>query len=155
MSEIHEALTVLCPFDQILPAAKHYVASLPAENGKAIVPLRVDVADLTVERRADLVIRETRVYPGFEIMDIEWSAHDGGPYPVFRGTLSSEEVGGNYSRLELIGSYVAPLGVAGAIFDAVVGHRIAQAVARRLLDDIRVGMEFAFQTGATIAATNR
>jgi hypothetical protein len=112
--------------------------------------LRVAIADLIVERSADLVLKHARDYPGYEIMDIEWRAHDGGLYPVFCGTLSVENVTGNYCRLDLDGSYVPPLGLAGAVFDAVAGHKIALATARELLDDIRIGFEFAFQTGATI-----
>jgi hypothetical protein len=150
MSEIHECLTVLCPFDQTPKAAQAYVASLPEEDGKHLIPIRISVGDLTVERRADLKINHSRAYPGFEIMEIAWKPHDGGPYPVFRGTLSVEDVGGNFSRLDLDGAYDPPGGIAGAAFDAVVGHRIAVAGARQLLEEIKHGMELAFQTGATV-----
>jgi hypothetical protein len=150
MSEIHEFLTVLCPFEQTPKAAAAYVAALPKADGKAVTPIRVTVGDLVVERNADLTLKHARAYPGFEIMEIAWQAHDGGPYPVFHGTLSVEDVGGNFSRLDLDGSYAPPLGVAGAVFDAVVGHRIAIEAARRLLDEIKLGMELAFQTGAAI-----
>jgi hypothetical protein len=151
MSEIHECLTVLCPFDQTPQAAAAYVGSLPVEDGKHLIPIRVSVGDLTIERRADLKLKHARAYPGFEIMEIAWKPHDGGPYPVFRGTLSVEDVGGNFSRLDLDGAYDPPLGIAGAVFDAVVGHRIALTAARALLDEIKTGMELAFQTGATIS----
>jgi hypothetical protein len=146
MSDIHESLTVLCPFDQVSRAAANYIASLPVLDG-----MRLNVGDLIVERRADLVLKHARAFPGFEIMEIAWSPHDGGLYPLFRGTLSVEDVSGNYCRLDLDGGYAPPLGLAGAVFDAVAGHRIAVAAARELLDDIRIGLEFAFQTGATIA----
>jgi hypothetical protein len=148
MSNIHESLTVLCPFDQVPEAAAHYVSTRPARDGKAIVTLRVTVGDLLVERRADLTLTESDASAA--IMDISWSAHDGGPYPIFRGTLSVVETGGNFCRLDLDGGYVPPLGLAGAVFDAVLGHRIAVAAARELLDDIRIGVEFVFQTGATL-----
>jgi hypothetical protein len=151
MSEIHECLTVLCPFDQTPQAAAAYVASLPAADGKHTVPIRLHAGDLTIERLADIKIKHARAYPGFEIMEIAWKAHDGGPYPIFRGTLSVEDVGGNFSRLDLDGSYDPPLGIAGALFDKVVGHRIALAAARALLDEIKTGMELAFQTGETVS----
>jgi hypothetical protein len=150
MSEIHECLTVLCPFEQTPQAAAAYVASLPVENDAHMVPIRIALGDLTVERRADLKIKHSRAYPGFEIMEIAWKPHDGGPYPIFRGTLSVEDVGGNFSRLDLDGAYDPPLGIVGAAFDAVVGHRIAVAGARQLLEEIKNGMELAFQTGATV-----
>lgn len=150
MSEIHEILTVLCPFELVPLAAKAYLSSLPVVDGKSVVALRVALGDVTVERRADLTIKHSHAYPGYEIMDIEWHAHDGGPYPVFRGTLSVEEVTGNYCRLDLDGKYEPPLGIAGVVFDAVLGHRIAVGAARQLLDEIRVGLELAFQTGMTV-----
>jgi len=151
MTTIHEFLTVLCPFDQISKAAAAYVASLPSDDGKPVVALRAKVNDITIERKADLVLKHARAYPGYEIMDIEWRPHDGGPYPVFRGTLSVEDEGGNFSRIDLDGAYAPPLGVAGAMFDAVVGHHIATEVAKQLLGEIKMGFELAFQTGATVA----
>lgn len=152
MSDIHESLTVLCPFDQVPKAAEAYIASLAVEDGLHVVPLRVTVGDLIIERLADLKLSLAREYAGYEIMDIRWRPHGGGPYPVFRGTLSVEEGVGNFCRLDLDGSYVPPLGVAGAVFDAVVGHRIAVNAARQLLDEIKTGFELAFQTGVTIAS---
>jgi hypothetical protein len=150
MSEIHECLTVLCPFEQTPAAAAAYVASLQTENDAHTIPIRMNVGDLTVERRVDIKIKHSRAYPGFEIMEIAWKPHEGGPYPIFRGTLSVEDVGGNFSRLDLDGAYDPPLGIVGAAFDAVVGHRIAVAGARQLLEEIKNGMELAFQTGATV-----
>jgi hypothetical protein len=151
MSEIHEVITVLCPFEDVPRAAAAYLATLPVEDGKHVVMLHVAVGDLVVQRRADLTLRHARAYPGYEVMDIEWQPHDGGPYPLFRGTLSAEDVTGNYCRLDLDGAYAPPLGLAGVVFDAVVGHRIAEAAARELLSDIRIGLELAFHAGATPA----
>jgi hypothetical protein len=151
MSDIHESLTVLCPFDQVPQAASNYMSALPLLDGKTVMMLRVNVGDLIVERRADLTLNHARAYPGYEIMEITWSPHDGGLYPVFHGTLSVEDVTGNYCRLDLDGKYAPPFGLAGAVFDAVAGHSIAVATARELLDDIRIGLELAFQTGAAIA----
>jgi hypothetical protein len=152
MSDIHECLTVLCPFDQTPQAAKAYMDSLPLDDGKRVVAIRFEIGDLIVERRADLSLKHARAYPGYEVMDIQWAPHEGGLYPVFKGILSVEETGGNFCRLDLDGSYEPPLGMAGAMFDAVVGHRIAVATSRQLLDDIKTGFELAFQTGMTVAA---
>lgn len=151
MSAIHESLTVLCPFDQVAKAAEAYVDSLPEKDGKSVVALRVSMGDVVVEREADLSLAHSHAYPGFEIMNISWRAHDGGVYPVFCGTLNVEEVTGLFCRLDLDGDYTPPLGIAGIVFDAVVGHRIAVAAARALLDEIKTGIEFAYQTGLTVA----
>ncbi len=110
MSEIHECLTVLCPFYQVPQAVEAYVTSLPVQDGSPVVAMRVQAGDISVE-----------------------------------------EMTGNFCRLDLDGAYVPPLGLAGAVFDSVVGHHIALAAARELLDEIKTGMELAFQTGAAIA----
>jgi hypothetical protein len=149
MSEIHECLTVLCPFDHVPRAAAAYVACLAVEDGFPVVALRVKVGDLIVERRADLVLKHARAYAGYEVMEIKWRAHDGGLYPIFRGTLTVEDETGKYCRLDLDGSYEPPLGLAGAVFDSVLGHHIAVGVARELLNEIKTGLEQAFNSGAT------
>jgi hypothetical protein len=147
MSQIHECLTVLCPFEQVLQAAAAYVATLPVEDGTPVVALRVTIGDLIVERRADLILKHNRSHPGYEILDIEWRPHDGRLYPIFRGTLCIEKVTGNFCRIDLDGAYVPPLGLAGAVFDSVVGHNVALAAARELLDEIKTGLELTVQTG--------
>jgi hypothetical protein len=151
MSEIHECLTVICPFDHVPKAATAYVASLPLEDGLPVVALRVRVGDLIVERRADLVLKHARSYAGYEVMEIKWRAHDGGLYPIFRGTLTVEDEVGKYCRIDLDGSYEPPLGLAGAAFDSVLGHHIAVAAARQLLAEIKTGLEEAFKSGITAA----
>ena len=113
-------------------------------------PKKIYVQDRIWERRADLVLKHVRSHAGYEIMEIKWRPHDGGLYPVFRGTLSVEDVTGNYCHIDLDGSYVPPLGVAGAVFDTVLGHHIAVAVARELLDEIKVGFELGFQSSRVL-----
>lgn len=151
MSELHECLTVLCPFDQIRQAVAAYVGTLPQEEGHPVVAMRVPIGDLIVERRADLVLEYVRSHPGYEIFSLKWRPHDGGIYPVFRGTLSVEEGAGNFCRFDLDGAYEPPLGLAGAVLDNVVGHHLAETAARLLLDEIKTGVELAFQTGATVS----
>jgi hypothetical protein len=154
MSDIRECLTALCPYDQTPQAAIAYLDSLPLEDGKRVAVIRVEAGDLTLERRVDMSLhasQQAQADPGSIIMDIQWAAHDGGLYPVFTGTLTVEDTGGNFCRLNLDGSYEPPLGFAGQLFDAVIGQRIALAACRQLLDDIKTSFELAFQTGMTIA----
>ncbi|MBC5828642.1 MAG: hypothetical protein GIW98_00430 [Candidatus Eremiobacteraeota bacterium] len=73
---------------------------------------------------------------------IHWTPEGGGPYPDFDGelTVRADE---NYrtSILELTGHYQPPMGVAGAIFDAVAGSHIAKVTAQELLKSIGDAME--------------
>ncbi len=147
MNEIHEFLTVLIPFEDVPAAIRAYTESLAERDGKRVTPIRISVADITIERSVDLLLVHAREYPGFEIMDIRWGPHDGGPYPTFAGTLSVEEVGPTFSRLDLDGTYEPPMGIAGKMIDAVVGHHFAIAGARALLNDIKAGIEAAYRAG--------
>jgi hypothetical protein len=45
--------------------------------------------------------------------------------------LSSEE-----TQLDLHGFYLAPFGVLGGAFDALAGHRVAEASVRRFVEDV-------------------
>ncbi|HET9029896.1 MAG TPA: hypothetical protein VFN49_06935 [Candidatus Aquilonibacter sp.] len=68
---------------------------------------------------------------------VRWAPSNGGPFPTFNGTLTvrADE---DYSTcaLELRGTYEPPLGAAGAMFDTVLGSRIASATARELLREV-------------------
>jgi hypothetical protein len=61
-----------------------------------------------------------------------------GPFPAFAGTLfiTPSEAADRESIVTLDGHYHPPLGVAGDMFDALVGKHIAQASATDLLERI-------------------
>jgi hypothetical protein len=145
LNDIHEFLTVLVPFEELPGAAERFIASLPEHDGRRVAAIRITVGDLVIERHVDLTLKHARAYPGFEILDIAWGPLDGGPYPTFKGTLSAEEMGPTFSRLDLDGQYDPPLGIAGAMLDAVVGHHFAVAGVRALFADIKDGFERAYR----------
>ena len=76
---------------------------------------------------------------------VHWEAEGGGHFPIFDGELT---VGADddYDAFWLLldGAYAPPGGVAGQLFDAVVGHRIAATSARGLLTEIRLEIEALF-----------
>ena len=57
-------------------------------------------------------------------------------FPEMLAELSARPVSANETLLELDGSYWLPMGALGAAIDAAVGHRVAEAVVRRLLADL-------------------
>jgi hypothetical protein len=86
---------------------------------------------------------------------IHWEAEGGGLYPNFDGELSVEsDEDYNAFWFVLNGSYEPPGGVAGQLFDAAVGHRIAETTARGLLSEMRAETEaiFAAQESAKRAS---
>ncbi len=132
MSTIHDYTTVACPFDEVPDRLYAHF-----DGGNATLPLRVKIGDLKLERDVDFHLKTKPAYPGYKLLDVSWAPKDGGPYPAFAGTLSVAEDATGWSRIELDGSYKPPFGIAGAAFDAAVGHRIAQSTAAELLAEIK------------------
>jgi hypothetical protein len=150
MTQIHESITARVPFAQILALADHYLKWLPRNHdGAAEIVLHAHVANLEIERDALLTIAPARVSPGLQVFSISWRDREDGPLPVFRGTLCAEEEDERFCRLDLDGGYAPPGGLAGAAFDAVLGHTIALDVARELLATFKAAFE---QRQAELAA---
>ncbi len=76
---------------------------------------------------------------------VQWRDAADGPYPHFDGTLT---VAGDedYSAFWLVleGQYTPPGGIGGQLFDAILGKRIAESTAGRLLAEIRDEIEANF-----------
>jgi hypothetical protein len=68
---------------------------------------------------------------------VHWEAEGGGHFPIFDGELVIEaDEDYNSFFLALDGEYVPPGGLPGYVFDAVIGHRIADAAVHGLLSEI-------------------
>lgn len=132
MSDIHEFTTVACPFDDVPRRLRAHFRS-----DTAMIPLRLNLGDLRLERDVKINLREKSAYPGYRLLDVSWEPKGGGPYPSFHGTLSIADEGVGWSRIDLDGAYQPPFGLIGAAFDATVGHRIASATTTELLAHIK------------------
>jgi hypothetical protein len=132
MSTLREFTTVQCPFDQVPERLYAHF-----DGGDAVLPLRVRIGDLKLERDVDFHLKAKPGYPGYKLLDVSWSPKEGGPYPSFAGTLSIAEDAIGWSRIEIDGTYKPPFGIAGAAFDAAVGNRIAQSTATELLTELK------------------
>ncbi|GAC1412535.1 MAG: hypothetical protein NVSMB64_22810 [Candidatus Velthaea sp.] len=132
MSTIRDFTTVACPFDQVPDRLYAHF-----DGGDAVLPLRVRIGELRIERDVEFHLKNKPAYPGYRLLDVSWAPKDGGPYPTFAGTLSVAEDSAGWSRIEIDGTYRPPFGVAGAAFDAAFGHRIAQGTASELLAELK------------------
>ena len=132
MGNIREFTTVACEFDEVPDRLYAHF-----DGGDAVIPLRVRFGDLMVERDVDFHLKTKPGYPGYRLLEVSWTPKDGGPYPSFSGTISVAEDAIGWSRIEIDGKYRPPFGVAGAIFDAAIGQRIAQATVSELLAEIK------------------
>jgi hypothetical protein len=133
VSPIHEYVSARCPFDRV-PA---YLATHLARSGgsveSAVLPMRLQLGDIVIEHAISISLRRREGYPGYSFASIAWEAEGGGPFPSFSGSLSAADEGAGFCRLDIDGTYAPPLGPAGALFDAVLGKRIAQASVGDLL----------------------
>jgi hypothetical protein len=73
---------------------------------------------------------------------VSWSAQGGGPFPEFAGALAVEKLPrDDCFGLILSGHYEPPMGKIGAMFDAILGNRIAHVSAQELLRSIAAHVE--------------
>ena len=128
MSSLRDFTTVACPYEDVPDRLSAFFG-----GDVGTMPVLMMLGDLGVERDVEIQLSPKPGYPGYRLLDVSWKAKDGGPYPVFHGTLSVADEGAGWSRIDLDGTYKPPFGPVGAAFDAAVGHRIAEATASELL----------------------
>lgn len=152
MTQLNERAYVQVPYNRAADHLTSYLEHIGWSPGSpATLQLRIDAADLgapaTLSVAHDVTARFERIDDPRHLtkpMRVEWSPAGGGPFPSFKGSLTiSEDEDYGTCILTLSGEYEPPLGVVGMGFDAIVGRRIAVATARRLLGQIRDGMEAA------------
>jgi hypothetical protein len=132
MSTLREFTTIQCGFEDVPDRLYAHF-----DGAEGTLPLRVRIGDLRIERDVEIHLTPKPSYPGYRLLNVSWQPKDGGPYPAFEGTLSVADEGAGWSRVELDGTYNPPFGVVGAVFDAAVGHRIAQATATEFLAEFK------------------
>jgi hypothetical protein len=122
---------------------------------RATVPFSrsVDLAELFFKRPHQLTVglgkflRAAVVLESAQIRDVTddtmvhealmviWQSRLRLPLPDFHGLLTVR-VRAPGTEVSIHGSYVPPFGIAGQLFDAAIGQRIAHATLRKLLGDI-------------------
>jgi hypothetical protein len=74
--------------------------------------------------------------PGTTV-DLRWEADRARAlFPLMSARLSASPLSSTETQLELEGQYQPPLGIAGSLLNAAVGHRIAEASVHRLFEDV-------------------
>ena len=136
MTPISQKLLVRAPLASAHRLLQAFLDAHPAPKGSgARVVLRAGEAAQPAIVVLQTVRRPQDMTPHYKV---HWEADGRGPFPVFDGLLT---VGGdedyNAFWLTLEGVYVPPGGIAGQVFDAMIGRHIAEATARGLLTQIR------------------
>lgn len=117
-----------------------YIENRRDAHGAVVLPMRVEMPkaladDLSLAHDVVVSVRSGKDASGLNrTLLVEWNPAGGGPYPHFKGMLNVlGDPDPNVSHLEIDGSYQAPVGEFGQLFDAVVGARIARASMSDLL----------------------
>lgn len=154
MSELIRTVNVQCPVSQAKMHLDHFfdehvVAKDEADGAKsATLTLKAPgfPGGATLQHDVNVrLLRHKRPVDAFDTIDVNWEVPDSTMYPRFAGTLSVEANDDyNTFTLALRGAYTPPAGIVGQVFDAVVGHRIAEATADHLLGEMRDSIEHSF-----------
>jgi hypothetical protein len=120
-----------------------YITDLGGGKADAVMPLHYTVtqlAGLTLERDVNVRVDYIPQPEGPAVLNVCWEP-DAAIFPRFEGTLHAHATGEHACMLSIAGTYDAPGGVAGQIFDAVIGVRIAHATLEQLLERFRDAIE--------------
>jgi lipid-binding SYLF domain-containing protein len=107
-------------------------ASLHAGAGAVDVgvEIRIHVHAVRDEEGVAGMAPLTRITLGWE------AAHAAALFPVMKAEVSFWPLTSTETQVAIEGAYRAPLGPLGRAADAAIGHRVAEAVVHRFLDDV-------------------
>ena len=146
MSTLREHVEVKCAYHYLIHHAERYFSVHRRNQTPGTFSLAVDMSKVgfpgKIQARHDVRIRyEVRERgENQKAIALSWDPDDRF-VPTFVGELYGERRDGGMSGLTLAGSYDVPMGRLGAVFDAVLGRRIATATTVALLQDIRQFIE--------------
>ncbi len=153
MTHISHRREVHCPYVRAMHYLDRYLAHLGWSERSTVVtlPLRVPIGPgaslgLAIEKEAIATLEQMSQHVGLERrIAVTWRAeHEQEPFPIFTGTLGLEAATPKACALTLDGTYEPPLGIAGKVFDAALGRRIAEATAEQLLKEIGGSIELGY-----------
>jgi hypothetical protein len=124
-----------------------YVRDLGGGGEDATIPLRYTIkqlAGLTLERDVTVRVDYQPDASGPAQLNVAWEP-DKSLFPSFAGSLSTTSTGDASCTMQIDGTYDAPGGVAGQLFDAVLGVRIARGTIEELLEQFRTAIEADYQ----------
>lgn len=143
MAHLIERRYLKCPKSRAQGYLADALQDVADSNKQLPLRLQVNINDVNIEKEVLVQFSKGSDPMHFDQpWTMHWTPAGGGPYPDFDGTLTVRaDEDDPTCALELEGDYLPPLGEAGKVFDAVVGHRIAANTAQALLATIGDGME--------------
>jgi hypothetical protein len=152
--ELAASTAVKAPSGFALAFINAYIKDLATESAEPQLslrfPLRRLFGGLVLEREVTVQVRYLpKSDDGVQCLAIHWQPDDTTLFPTFDGRVDAQPEGPNACELSLIGTYDVPMGVAGALFDAVVGFRIARGTLEGLLAEFKRLIEDDYRTRMT------
>ena len=105
------------------------------------VPLHNLAGGLSVDKPVHVELRYLPNRGAHDGLAISWIPAETAAFPRFQGVFEARKLHDVDCQLALNGSYIAPGGIAGAAFDAVLGHRIARATIESFLHQLGTAAE--------------
>jgi hypothetical protein len=141
------SVTVTTPSSFALAFMNTYFLERGSETNGAQLALRFPlprfiIDGLTLEKRVLVRLKYTASSSSSDHpLMIDWQPLGNGPLPAFTGTLAATQQTDTRCTLAIDGSYLPPGGPAGAIFDQLIGVRIANATITALLEQFKKSIE--------------
>ncbi len=139
MRELTVTLDVKAPSGFAVAFLNTYVQDLGRGQDGAVLPLRYTIKQLgglKLERDVTVRVEYLPAEGGPAHLEIAWEP-DGTLFPSFTGKLHTDATGDATCAMTIDGTYDAPGGAPGQLFDAVVGVRIARGTIEELLVQFR------------------
>lgn len=145
MRDLHESIAVNAPAGFALATVSTYFSELGPHDAAQLalrfpVPA-VFVSGLTLEKMVSLKLGFGTLDGVANCIPFDWQPIGTKALPSLSGAILARPQSDQKSRLEIDGSYVAPGGVFGAIFDRLVGVYIARTTLRALLQTFARAIE--------------
>jgi hypothetical protein len=139
MNHINVSVTVDRKVDEAAIRFEQFLREYAPEtemNFTLRAPFDLTALNVGFTLHRDVTARITPLAQGGCAYAVAWQPVEPGPFPSLSGTIfiAASETSQGQSTVTLDGHYHPPLGVAGEVFDAVLGKHIAQASASDLID---------------------
>ncbi len=148
MTRVHSTRTVKAPAAFAAASLKDDLNRRPNRESPLSFDLRMPLAALGIpggvsfDRRVVASVTPAPVEGSDHPLALSWKAEGSTAFPEFHGTVSiRNSVRSEDSVLVISGSYRPPGGIAGRVFDATVGARLARATLDDLLRQLRDRIE--------------
>jgi len=136
--EVRDALT-----SDATTVFRNATGSASARARSVASELRVNIAGIELGTDVLISVKSSEERPrevsspAKTVLQLEWEAAKAPRlFPFMRAELSIYALTATETQLDFLGYYEPPFGKLGAVMDAIVGHRIAEASVHRLLQDI-------------------